>query len=286
MIKKILIFSFVFFFVLAGLIRLDRFFFKKNHSFSLRHVLITHPELLSSNQIISLDPAFLEQPYVYLSKGKQSFVFESSDHQYVLKIYRLHSMLRPFPWMNHPWDFFFNFSEKRQHGVTDFQNYTASIKNCYLDLKENCGLLGVHFGSHLQTQKIHLIDKMGQSYFLRTNEVIFTVQKKADLFFSALEPALHSKDFSKAQHLLRDLIQVFRNCYEKGYEDRDSVIDKNYGVANGKVIIIDVGQVLPLDSKISLKDYLIKKTDSVKSKLERDCPDLLEYYWSLIEKNT
>ncbi len=284
--KKFLILTFSIFIIAVGLVRLDRFFFKKNQSFSLRHVLITHPELLSSNQIVSLNPALLEQPYLYLSKGKQSFVFESSDHQYVLKIYHLHSILRPFPWMNHPWDFFVNFSEKYQHGVTVFQNYIASVKNCYVDLKENCGLLGVHFGGELPVQKIHLIDMMGQSYFLSTNEVIFMIQKKGDLFFSALDPAIHSKDFSKAKHLIGDLIQVFRDCYEKGYEDRDSVIDKNYGVANDKVIIIDVGQVLPLDSKISLKDYLIKKTDSVKFKLERDCPDLLEYYWSLIEKNT
>ena len=284
--QKTLFFSLTFFIILAGLIRLDRFYFKKNQSFSLRHVLIAHPELLASHPTEPLNPTFLKQSYIYLSKGKQSFVFESADHQYVLKIYHFPSMLRKLPWMNHPKDYFFGFDETYQQDVMKFQSCMSSIKNCYLDLKEQCGLSGVHFGGSLELQKIHLIDKMAQNYFLPASEVIFMIQKKAVVFFSALEAALHSRDFNQAKHLIADIIQVFCDCYVKGYEDRDSIIDKNYGVALGKVIIIDVGQILPLDSQLSLKDYLIKKTDSVRAKLERDCPQLLEYYWLLIEKNT
>lgn len=286
MTKKILFFSFVFLMILAGLVRLDRFFFKKNESFSLRHILIAHPELIPSYSIPSCPPELFTKTYSYLSKGKQSFVFESSDHQYVLKIYHFPSMLRKFPWMNHPKDFFFHFNEYYEQDVEKFQKCMASIKNCTLDLKDQCGLLGVHFGDSLDAQKIHLIDKLDQNYFLPGHELIFMIQKKAVLFFTALEDTLHSQNIDQTKQLISGIVQLFRDCYVKGYEDRDSIIDKNYGVSEGRVIIIDTGQILPLVSTLSLKEYLIKKTDSVKAKLERDCPGLLEYYWSEIEKNS
>ena len=73
--------------LIAAFVHMDRYFFKKNGSFSIHHLYSTLP--LSSHAAPCLP--LLKQPFIYLTKGHQTYVFLSNDKKFVLKIYKFPS---------------------------------------------------------------------------------------------------------------------------------------------------------------------------------------------------
>jgi hypothetical protein len=70
-------------------------------------------------------------------------------------------------------------------------------------------------------------------------------------------------------------------CCKKGYEDKDPVLHKNYGLLKERAIHIDVGDLV-LQEGISLKENYIphikEMTESLRTRLESLHPALLDHY--------
>jgi hypothetical protein len=169
------------------LIGLDRHFFKQNQSFSIRNIYSILPyeanwnfeqnSLLSAEELSSI----LDQPFTYLGKGHQSYIFESANGRYVLKFYRFPSHLRPFPWLNHPVGY--HFDEKRigiaQYNEKKLQDTLESYQLAFSHFHEESGLLMIHLAKTTNfTKHVILVDSLKQSYLVPLQETSFSPLSK------------------------------------------------------------------------------------------------------------
>ncbi len=201
-----LLLSFIFF-----LYKLNGRFLKENDQFCIGHIFREIPKRIKTE-----GPKFH-----YLGKGHQSFVFESEDGTQVIKFYRYPSHLRAFSlkFWSHP---------KEIYNIKKLHDSLESYKLAFSELKEDCGLLDSTFKSAT------LIDKSGAKYTVSLDDTTCFMQKKAGKIFPVK---------GDATLLFSSLIDLIKRRTEKGIVDLDPVLKKNYGVVDGKVILIDIGRL-------------------------------------------
>lgn len=203
-----------------------------------------HPEWeITSPDRSVLDPIF-SQPFVYLGKGHQCFVLQSQDGNYVLKL-PFHSQmlpplwLRPIPLISDIYHT--NKLLKRQRKLqTDKQSYLLA----YNQLQKETGLIYIHLN---RTQslgyQIIAFDKIGVQHVIPLDQVEFILQKKAKQLYPTLKEWMDLGQIELAKQGLSELVNLFTSRYAKGIEDRENVLDTNYGFLDGHPIQIDIGRL-------------------------------------------
>ncbi len=253
------------FLILAIFSRLDRHFFKQNGSFCPKFILPhwTHcPQFQTPS--VEID-AIIDQPFRYLTKGKQSFVFISQDGRWVLKCMRLPRYAR-------------HFSKKGRSSSLVFLAKTfESAKWAQMELSDETQVVYAHLQptSHLKKQVI-LIDHFEREHDLQLDELPFVLQRFGGDFFAAFDQAKDKKE------LINQTIALFSSCYEKGFIDRDPILDKNFGMLEGHPFIMDIGQLEKAGTLPSKREYLELMTISLRGKLERESPELYTYYKKIL----
>lgn len=168
----------------------------------------------------------LSQPFVYLDRGAQSYVFVSQDDQYVLKLYRI-------PRESSLWNLF-----------------SASVL-AYKKAKEETGLVFVHLNRTENTLPITSIRApIGRTFQIALDHYHFALQKKAIPFQKAIEIACLSKDFSLLQKRLDAWMELLDARIAKGIENTDTAFYRNSGFLGDKAIEIDFGNYV--DGSFSL----------------------------------
>lgn len=235
-------------FIISGLYQIDRYFLKLNDGFCIRSLFGTLPADFQK-QPLEPPPAIfktiVDQPYTYLAKGHQSYVFMSQDQKYVIKFYRFPSHLRRFPFLNHPLSS--HFSKKRQQIMAyNLEKLALSFNSyqiAYKKLSEETGTLWVHLQPTKDLQQlITLIDRTGCRYTLPLDSLFFVVQKKMELFFPALENLIEQGGLDASKQMIDSLIDLIMSRCEKGIQDTDPVLEKNYGWDGKRVVSIDIGR--------------------------------------------
>ncbi len=167
--------------------------------------------------------AILNQRYHYVSKGSQSFVFESEDGQWVLKFFRLNR------WLHRP------------HKYTLFLHTMRSVFLAYQSLRSYSALEYIHLTTtdHLH-QTLRLYDRLQRPYVCNADSTIFLIQKK-------IQPLIECFDSQSPTPITEQLNYIFQaqnlialRC-ALGIGDQDAVIQKNMGVLDGQVVFLDVG---------------------------------------------
>ena len=248
-------------------IRLDRYFFKKNDSFCPKFIQ-PNWRYCPKNETLPLSERIKEifdQPFTYLAKGKQSFVFKSEDQQWVIKFIRLPRYAR-------------SFSLKRSEKSSYLTRTLQSCKESYENLGKETQVAYAHLEpSSSLNKKIHLIDRYQKSYFLELDSFPFAVQKYGRSFFSVFYES------DKKKKLIKKTIQLYSKLYEKGYIDRDPILDKNFGIIGNEPFILDIGQLEKCEKLPSKADYLWQMTQSLGWKLQCEFPHLYSYYKNLLQ---
>jgi len=205
---------------------------------------MTYPEMvLNAEEQEELKHA-LDQPYAYLGRGGQSFVFVSRDGQYVCKFFR--TEFHPFGslwWQTLP-----IFSKQRRERVRaharnklqrDFTSYFLASQ----ELKEETGTLYMHLMGTTRLKKILRVrDKLGIEHAIDLDRFSFAVQRRAELAFSYVERCVQSQKLEKARAALNALIALSLRRCQKGIHDEDAKIHKNYGFIDGHPLFIDLGR--------------------------------------------
>jgi hypothetical protein len=277
------------------LVRIDRIYFKRNHSFCIRFIYSSIDNrsewdlpVPSSSEIASLDEV-LKQKFHYLAKGCHCYAFISEDQQYVIKFHRYASHMRMFPWLNHP--FSYQFSEHRKsimkHNLEKLGENLQSYKHSALALKEESGLIMLHINrSDTLQRSVTLIDATGAEYQVPLDQVTFILQHKANLIYPTLDKLLLEKKVDDAKKVISNVVHLITDCCKKGYVDQDPVLRKNYGLIEGRAIHIDVGDLVR-NEKIQLRENYIphvkEMTESLRVRLEKQYPELLSHYYKEIE---
>lgn len=189
----------------------------------------------------------LTQPYHWLGKGCQSYVFASNDGQYVIKFFK-YQRFRNAVWLQ--WfdsiptvDAYLKRKtiEKKQRLDTVFKSW----KLAYEELPEESGIIFLHLNkSDQQLPTLVLYDKLGLVHHIDLNQTEFLLQKRADMLTSTLENLVENKQEAQAQALIDQLFAMIMSEYRRGYADNDHALMQNTGVFNGKPIHIDVGQFI------------------------------------------
>lgn len=227
--------------------------------------------------------AVFDQPYTYLGKGKQCFVFVSKDGKYVIKFpsnryqkkIALHGFLSHIPFLNRwakPSRLYFS-----QKLDKTFQSYTIA----YQLLAEETALVYLHLQpTEIFQHPLKIIDKLGIAHPISLDKTAFILQKKADLVYpTLLSYKEHGNDIA-AKKSLHSLLQLLKAKYSKGIFDNDSLVRSNFGILDGHAIQLDVGPFSLDASMATPENYLpeiLKTTASLKKWISIHYPSLLPF---------
>ncbi len=208
-----------------------------------------HPEWdVAPKEVIHL----LNQPYYYLGKGHQCFVFESEDRTTILK-FPFHSKMIPPIWLR-PIPFISDiyYSRKRQKKARKLQQDTESYLLAYRQLQEDTGVHYIHFNRTEKTlPQVKLYDKIGVVHTLCLNHMEFILQHKADHLFETIDRWMHAGQIELAKRGLLDLIDLFKRRFDLQIEDREYVLNGNYGFLNDRAMMMDIGRLRTLKEPLS-----------------------------------
>ncbi|HNA61863.1 MAG TPA: hypothetical protein PKW79_02165 [Rhabdochlamydiaceae bacterium] len=208
----------------------------------------------------------LNQPYTYLNKGAQSFVFASQDGNYVIKFFRHHHMSAPL-WLR--WN---QKTVTKRHGklYKDFDSYKLAFDN----LREETGLLYLHLNktTHLQ-QTLDLVDKLGIHHKVPLDQFEFLIQKRAKLVYPALQELMEKGQIEQAKEALTNIVQFLVHRSQMGIFDKDPDLNSNFGLIGTQVIQIDIGRFKHQKPQLN-KDEITRITDNLHQWLMIKYPQL------------
>jgi hypothetical protein len=187
----------------------------------------------------------LSQPYRFLSKGAQAFVFLSADERYVIKFFKLHH-LQPSLWvrvLHWPWRTALYPLEKRVEKRRDLVKTFTSYKIAYEQLREKTGMLFLHLNkSDNLKRKLCFSDPLGIVHAIDLDQMEFFVQRYARPFLSELERYIAQGEREKVNRVLSGLVALLVSRNQEGIFDKDPDIKTNFGILNTEAMQIDVGR--------------------------------------------
>ncbi|MBS0615136.1 MAG: hypothetical protein JSR58_01115 [Verrucomicrobia bacterium] len=271
------------------LVKIDRYFLKKNSGFCLHYILSDAPCDPQWKTEGPFPREILEQPFSYLGKGSQTYVFESQDGKYVLKFYKFPSHMRKIGWLKHP--FAYHMDGKRasikKHNLDRFHLSFNSYFLSQKELQNETGVVYVHLypSDNLRTS-LHLIDKLGMHYEVPADHMGFIVQRKAASLLPTLQQAITQKDEHLCKQMINNLLQVITSRCHKGISDLDAMHHNNYGWLEGRAIHIDVGRFV-YDASVKTPEgcqkEIVRITQSLSDFLAKESPELHQYFLTQLQ---
>lgn len=266
----------------------ERFCRKKLSSFKVCHItsnLAHRPEWeipQPSPEELSSLKKILEQPYSYLARGVQAFVFASEDGQYVIKLFRHNNMRPPFFYPKLP----FEWAQRRVDKYAKKLNYDfESYKLAYDKMRKETGLVFIHLNkTSYFNQNLDLVDKIGIHHPIPLDNTTFLIQKRATGLYSALDQMIEENRLNDAKKTLLNLLRLLAFRSQQGFHDKDPNLWTNFGVIETDPIQIDVGRFRKKVRKLD-KDELLRITHHLRETLKNKCPELSSYLKNEIEKN-
>ncbi len=225
----------------------------------------------------------LSQPYYYLGKGCQSYVFASGDGEYVIKFLK-YQRFRPPEWL----DTFSSIPlindyrlKKIEKKKKKLDNVFSSWKLAYEELKPESGIVYVHFNkSNEMAHTLVAYDKLGLKHELNLEGIEFLIQKKTDMLCPTLLKLKKTNNFHQSKEIIDRLFAMLLSEYERGLADNDHALMQNTGVDHGQPIHIDVGQFIknPMVKDVNVRNQeLFNKTWKFRKWLEINDPELAVY---------
>ncbi len=221
----------------------------------------------------------LAQPFTYLGKGCQSYVFLSEDGNYVLKFLK-YQRFRPQEYL-----YWFSFlppvesliEEKITKKRKKLDDLFSSWVLAFDHLQKETGLIYVHLNktSHF-AQPLIIKDKLGYVHALNPDRMEFLIQKKATMLCSALDKS----DVDGGKQLLDKLFAMILSEYHRGFADNDHALMQNTGVFEGNPVHIDVGQFVQSEAMKNPEIYqqeLFNKYYKFRLWLQKKHPELYAY---------
>lgn len=226
----------------------------------------------------------LSQPYHYFSKGCQSYVFESEDHQYVLKFIKYQRFRNHFwvDWIGHLPVFDKYIKEKNRKKRKKLENILSGWCIAYEELKNETGVIYVHLNkTDEQLGTLSITDKMGVQHELHLDEMEFMIQRKARMLTETIHQLMANEEQEAAKTLLGKLLKTILLEYEMGISDNDQALMQNTGVLDGNPIHIDIGQFVhrrDVQNPQLMKQQLFNRTYLFIVWLNNHYPELGEYF--------
>jgi len=208
-------------FVCLSLLALPAGLKRWTHSFHLARCVV--PKIDSSGELFSKFPQkkiqkILSQPFYYLDRGAQSFVFASEDGLYVLKL--------------------FFFDSKKEKAAKTLASCRVAVKAA-----EETALIYLHEGpSNQKLPVVRLIGPAWRRSRLESGRYCFALQRRALPMKEALRLAYVEGDRLLVQQRLDSFFSLLKRRISMGIFNSDRNLYNNFGfLENGQAIEIDFG---------------------------------------------
>lgn len=185
---------------------------------------------------------WLHGPFRYLGRGRQCYAFESPDGRFVLKIPRFDRYELPFIWKTP-----FPLLEKKREAIgRERQKRRAFVLESFQIaaalLKEETALLYLHIGD-TGTCLGHttLVDKLGRSYEVDLNRIVFALQEKKALMMPQFLGAVRAGDSEKVGRIFDAFLAILKKRAELGIFNKDPSFMKNFAWDGERGVQIDIG---------------------------------------------
>jgi hypothetical protein len=275
--------------LIAACYGMGRLYFQLTGGFSVQNIssdFAYNPEWevqpLNNLEKNELQQAF-NQPYYYLGKGCQAYVFTSEDGKYVIKFFK-YQRYRLQPWLAYfpPLPAIVKYrQEKMDKKWRKLDGFVKSWKVAFDHLKQETGLVFVHLNKTQDLQKkITIFDKLGMAHQVDLDQMEFCVQRRANMLCATLLDMQAKKDLQGAVQLITQLLQTIVWEYQHGLADNDHALMQNTGVVQGRPIHIDVGQFVQ-DERVKdayvYKQEFFTKTYHFKFWVQKNYPELFPF---------
>ena len=207
----------------ASQFKLRNIIFEKVYQSDIRLAKVERLELQS----------ILQQPFSYLDRGRQSYVFISKDGKYVLKFFdarRLNSSVRIF--------------QSERSLTHKYERLFKGYEVAYKYDRENTGLLFVQLTPDPSLNIVATVsDRFGMAHKISLSSVPFVLQKTAVPTRIVISELLDKGNVDKAKQRFRQIIDMYLEEYRRGLNDTDHNFMYNTGFIGEKPIRIDVGRL-------------------------------------------
>ncbi len=227
----------------------------------------------------------LAQPYRYLAKGCQFYVFESSDGKYIIKFLKYkHLRKEPFVALTClplPDIWRGACMTKIACRQQRLDKLFSSIKIAYDDLPMETGLLFYHFNrSPFLQGKLEIRDPLGLRYKIDLDAYDYLIQKKANSVKSCFENSDNRPD--EIRKRIGQLIEIVEVQCSKGIINTDRAFVQNVGFSpdETRALLIDIGQFVKeegIKDEKSIAEERGRRLRSLRGWMERHFPHLLPY---------
>ena len=231
------------------------------------------PQSFLSDEIKTI----LKQDFRYYKRGAQSFVFLSSDGNYVLKIFnnRLKKQRALFHTLP------FSYAKKKEIEAklqTTFNSYCIAATK----LHQETGVLFAHLAPDPKIDlSITVVDKLGIKHVISSQKSGFLLQKKSELIYSSLKRNMKDGRIEKVHQMIDSLIDLVSTCHAKGVVNEDPSIRKNFGLQGNQCIVLDVGRLLrddALSDPSHAREQKKHHFSRFRKYLKKNYPELLDYF--------
>jgi hypothetical protein len=248
------------FFALLIIFTCERIYSRLTDDFQMRHLIYPLADYSAWEPQISPEAYaqtenILNQPFSYLGKGEQTYVFVSADQRYVLKCFKF-KHIKPSLFLEgiSKTSLFKTYKERawarlRRKLDALFSGYQLA----YERMREESGLLFLQMHPTHMSKEITVKDKLGLQRTLDLGEVVFVVQKKGETLHALLNRLLEAGDMEAAKIYLQKIFAMYRQEYAKGLYDRDHNLLHNVGFAEEMPFHLDMGG-LAYDQRITQAD--------------------------------
>jgi len=216
----------------------------------------------------------LKQPYHYLSKGRQSFVFESADGNYVLKFFNQ-------KYLKLPWYTFLVKEKETTKRALRRHYYENSYKIAFREFGDD--IVYLHLGPSGSLPLIEITDKANRKFTLDLTHLPFVLQKKGIPFYSALDAIYSKEGIEGLKREIDSFISAVALRISKGIADADHDVEHNWGYVDGHLFHLDPGR-LYYDSHLyepgRLQEEWYRATHNFTKWLKIYYPEAADYFFA------
>lgn len=190
----------------------------------------------------------LSQPYRYLGKGRQCYVYLSQDAQTVIKFFNVKYLTLPWygKWID---------GEKKKRAQRQ-KYYRESYP---LALDGDSEILYLHLAkSEKLLPSLSILDRASRLFHIDLNRTPFVLQRKGDSFYEALQSLYEREGEEGFQEGIHQFVSLIARRIEKKIADADHDVEHNFGLIEGKVFHLDPGRLF-FEERLWEPDLLAKE---------------------------
>jgi len=225
-----------------GLVGRIWYFCKDGFNVNRLHYSLPFDQKLQNENVDRLS-VLLNDSYHYLGRGRQCYVFASSDGRYVLKLPRFDRYCLPFFWQAMPSSFMSSYKKSLYDGRQERLVFTLeSFRIAANLLQEETAVVYLHLHrTNSLPRQFVIYDRLNRPFAIDLNQTAFALQEKKAIMMPLCIKAFKDRNSKAAKKMLLSFLEIIDVRAQKGIFNRDPSFLKNFGWDGEKSVQIDIG---------------------------------------------